>query len=174
MEDFATGKYFFRLVIDSNFFFFFTVPFLLVRIEASDLLVRFHIHELRLLIDTLLRAVLAARSEFASLRPRERVRNDAGNRVETVAFVFETRDGKHQTFGVGVAELAAALEDDVDRRMLDDLTAVHDRNVVRHFVDDAEVVRDEDDRRAGGRLQVVHQLQDLRLNRNVQSGVRPR
>ena len=39
-------------------------------------------------------------------------------------------------------------------------------------MDDAQVVRDEQDRGARLLFQVVHQLQDLRLNRHVQRGGR--
>ena len=49
------------------------------------------------------------------------------------------------------------------------LTAIHNDNVIRHFVDHAEIVRNKDYRRAVFALQVVHQTQNLRLNRNVES-----
>ena len=40
------------------------------------------------------------------------------------------------------------------------------------FGDHAEVVRDQDDRRAGPLLHLVHQLEDLGLNRDVERGRR--
>ena len=59
-----------------------------------------------------------------------------------------------------------------DVGLLDDLARVHDRDPVAHLGDDAEVVGDEDDRRAGLVAQVAHQVEDLRLDRHVERGRR--
>ena len=56
-----------------------------------------------------------------------------------------------------------------DRRDLLDLPAVHHRDAVARLGDHREVVRDQENRGAGApRLQLQHQVQDLRLNRHVQ------
>ena len=65
-----------------------------------------------------------------------------------------------------------SLEEGVDRRLLDDPAAVHDDDVVGELGDDAEVVRDHDDRHVELLLQLVHQAQDLRLRRHVERGRR--
>ena len=45
---------------------------------------------------------------------------------------------------------------------------VHDEDLVRDARDNAQVVRDEDDRHAKLRLESLHQLDDLRLNGDVE------
>src|SRR5881275_3043952 len=52
--------------------------------------------------------------------------------------------------------------------LLDDPAGVHDEDPVGDVGDDAEVVRDQDDRRAEVALQVLDQLQDLSLDRHVE------
>ena len=84
---------------------------------------------------------------------------------------IQTRDGHHQTLRVRMGEFAVG-DDRLRRRHLDHLSAVHDGNVVRHLRDNAEVVGDEQDGRSMLALEVVHQLQDLRLNGDVQRGGR--
>ena len=61
------------------------------------------------------------------------------------------------------------VEDLLRGAVLYDLARVHDRDTVRHIGDDAEVVGDEDDGELALRLQLVDQLQDLGLDRHVQS-----
>ena len=51
-----------------------------------------------------------------------------------------------------------------------DLAPVHHRNAIARFSHDGQIVGDEEDRSAGlPRLEVEHQLEDLRLNRHVES-----
>ena len=59
-----------------------------------------------------------------------------------------------------------------DRRALDDPAGVHHRDVVGDLGDHAEIVRDEDDRGAGLLAQRAHQVEDLRLDRDVERGGR--
>ncbi len=64
--------------------------------------------------------------------------------------------------------LLAVGENHRRRRLLHDLTAVHNHDVVRHLVDDAQIVGDEYNRSAVFSLKFVHQVQDLRLNGDVE------
>jgi len=50
------------------------------------------------------------------------------------------------------------------------LPAVHDDDGLARLGHDAQVVSDEDDRRVELALQVLHQLEDLRLDRHVEGG----
>ena len=59
-------------------------------------------------------------------------------------------------------------EQRLHRRLLDDLAAVHHGDAVRHLGDDAEVVGDQHDARAALGLQRAHQVEDLRLDRDVE------
>ena len=54
-------------------------------------------------------------------------------------------------------------EDLLRRALLDDAAGVHDDHIVRHFGDDAEVVRDEHDRGIDLILQIAQKVEDLRL-----------
>ena len=56
--------------------------------------------------------------------------------------------------------------------VLDFLAAIHDEHVVGDFGDDAEIVRDEDDRHAAGVAQLAEDFEDLGLDRDVERGGR--
>jgi hypothetical protein len=81
----------------------------------------------------------------------------------------ETRDGAEQAPGVrhlGVVEQIALLGP------LDDAARIHDDDLVGDVGDDAEVVGDQDHRRVEVLLQPPDQLDDLRLDRDVERGRR--
>jgi hypothetical protein len=59
-------------------------------------------------------------------------------------------------------------EDVLDGPLLRDLAGVHDDHVVAHLGDHAEVVRDEHDRHAELPLERQHEVEDLRLDRDVE------
>ena len=44
----------------------------------------------------------------------------------------------------------------------------HDNDIVRHFGDDAEIVRDEQNTHSKVRLQRIEKIEDLRLNRDIE------
>ena len=58
----------------------------------------------------------------------------------------------------------------VGRRDLDDHAEVHDGDPIRDVADDAEVVRDEHVRETELVLEVVEQIDHLRLDRDVERG----
>ncbi len=55
---------------------------------------------------------------------------------------------------------------------LDDLAEVHHRDLVGHLRHDAEIVRDQNDRRFKVLLQFDDQVQYLRLDRYIERGCR--
>jgi hypothetical protein len=63
-------------------------------------------------------------------------------------------------------------EDALGWSLLDDLARVHDRHSVGHLDQDRQVVRDEQHRQAELPLQPFEQLEDLRLDHDVQRGRR--
>jgi hypothetical protein len=67
---------------------------------------------------------------------------------------------------LGIAEQARR------RRELHDAPQVHDADAVGDVMDDREVVRDEEICEPESALQVAHQVQHLRLHRNVERGSR--
>ena len=79
------------------------------------------------------------------------------------------RLGRQQMAGVGVAR---AVEDLGHRPLLDQLAPGHHRDPLGEAAHDGEVVRDQQDRHAEPRLQLLQQLQDLRLDGDVEGGGR--
>ena len=63
-------------------------------------------------------------------------------------------------------------EDVLDRAGLHHPASVHDHYLGGHIGDDAEIVRDEQHRHAQLALQRADQLEDLRLDRDVERGGR--
>ncbi len=55
---------------------------------------------------------------------------------------------------------------------LDDLARVHYGDALRHLRDDAQVVRDEQDRHVALGLQLREQIEDLRLDGDIERGGR--
>ena len=53
-------------------------------------------------------------------------------------------------------------------RHLDDLTKIHNRDTVRHVLDDREIMTDEEQRQAKFPLQILKQIHDLRLDGDVE------
>ena len=60
------------------------------------------------------------------------------------------------------------VEDVLGAALFDDPARVHHGDPVAQLRDDAEIVRDEDDRQAARAPQIVEDCQHLRLNRNVE------
>ena len=79
------------------------------------------------------------------------------------------RDGMQQALGIGMARAGEQLP---DAGLLDDRPGIHHRHVVGHFRDHAHVVGDEQDRHAELSLQPAHQVEDLRLDGDVERGRR--
>src|SRR5215212_4711481 len=87
--------------------------------------------------------VRTAGMEAAAAGRAQKRRRLAGNLHEPLEVGVEPRERAEQAPGVGVVGPA---EDLLDRRLFRDLRRVHDEHVVCRLRDDAEVVRDHDDR----------------------------
>ena len=111
----------------------------------------------------------AARREPAALGQVDEVGHVARDDRELVLDRADHRDRADQALRVGMQR---APEQRHDVGLLDDLAGVHDRDPVAHLGDDAQVVGDEHDRRAGLVAQVAHEVEDLGLDRDVERGRR--
>ena len=78
---------------------------------------------------------------------------------------IERGRGGPQGQGIG---MQGARKEGFTRRLLNDQTQVHDRNLVAHVPDHAEIMRDEEVGQAQILLQPLHQIEDLRLDGHVQ------
>ena len=81
----------------------------------------------------------------------------------------QTGDTLQKALGIFMLRM---VEDLVTGTGLHDTTGIHDCNTVTHARHDTQVMGDHDDRHTQLVLQLHHQFQDLRLNRNVQCGSR--
>jgi hypothetical protein len=83
--------------------------------------------------------------------------------------VAQPRHRLEQPLGVRVVR---CREQPLDRRLLDHLAGVHHDDAPRDLGDHPEVVGDHHDRGAEALLEVGEQLEDLRLDRDVERGRR--
>src|SRR5690242_16696335 len=79
------------------------------------------------------------------------------------------RHRREQSLGVGMPR---ACEDLTLRRHLDNLAQIHHRNAVSDVLDDRQIMTDEEQREAELPLQILQQVDDLRLDRDVERGDR--
>ena len=64
--------------------------------------------------------------------------------------------------------MLGTIEQLPDRCPLDDLTGIHDRDVVAHLGDNTEVVRDQEDAHPQFFLEIAQEIENLRLNRDIE------
>ena len=95
----------------------------------------------------------------------ERIGDLAGDRRPALAGGLQVGDRVQQHARVGVLRSG---EDLVRRPQLREPAQVHDADPVGDVVDDGEVVGDEEVGQPELPLQVLHEVQDLRLHRDVQ------
>ena len=107
----------------------------------------------------------AARREAAALGLVVGAGHRALDGRQPLAIDVEPRDRAQKADRVGVLRIG---EQGRDRRAFDDLAGVHDDHLVGHLGDDAEIVGDDQDRHAQPLLQVGQQVEDLRLDGDVE------
>ncbi len=115
-----------------------------------------------------IRRVAAARVEGAARRRPRRI-GDLARKADARAGPPQAgighRHGGEQRLGVGVLRIG---EERRRRRFLDDAADIHHRDPVRDVLDDREVVRDEEIGEAELVLQVLEQVESLRLHRDIE------
>jgi hypothetical protein len=94
-------------------------------------------------------------------------RNVAGNGLETVRMAAERWDRSNQSACVG---MFGTLQNFVGGSEFDDLARIHDCDLIGDFCDEAQVVRDQEDRHAQAIFQIAQEVEDLRLDRDVERG----
>ena len=107
----------------------------------------------------------AARREAAALGLMVGAGHRALDGRQPLALAVEPRDRAQQAERVGLLRLG---EQRIDRRSFDDLAGVHHQHVVGHLGDHAEIVGDDQDRHAEPALQFLQQVEDLRLDGDVE------
>ena len=103
--------------------------------------------------------------ENAPARALQRAGNIAGNRRQGRVQILEIGQRVQQPLGIGMRRVA---EDLAHRACLDHTAQIHHRHLVGGLGDDAQIVGDEDDAHAELVHQVLHQVDHLGLDGDVQ------
>ena len=124
----------------------------------------------RLLCPAAIEHVGASGMESATARRIDRARHVAleDDRVADGSGLWH-RHGREQSLGVGMPRRGEYL---LSGPHLDDLAEIHDGDTMRHVLDDRQIVADEEQRKAELALQILQQVDDLRLDRDVERGDR--
>src|SRR5882672_499086 len=117
---------------------------------------------------TRLEAIRTARVERAARRQRAEHRHRAVDRLQPLSGA-PSRYGREEPACVGMPRIAENL---AHRTGFDDAPCVHHGHAIGCLCDDPEVVRDEQQREVERRLHVAQQVEDFRLNRDVERGGR--
>ena len=135
---------------------------------AGDLMAGSDLFQLGLGLLALLGAVGTAVAEQASGRGINEAGNFSVNHIEVVGLIgIGIGNGSHQSLGVGVS---CVIEDFFTVGYFHQVTQVHNANALGDMLDSRHAVGDEQIADAVLILQILHQVQDLSLNGNVQSG----
>ena len=107
-----------------------------------------------------------ARRENTSGRRVDEVRDTAGNKRQSLTAPVgrERRNAGQQTLGIRMERL---LEQPGQRSLLHQTPAVQHAHAVADAHDDAEIVRDEQDRQRQSVAKLLDEVENLRLNRHV-------
>ena len=120
----------------------------------------------RRVLQALLDGEAAARAEAAARGRIEQVGRRAVDGGELgAAPAIEPRHGREQAARI---RMHGPAEHALGRAALDQARGIHDVHAVGVARDDAEIVRDDDDGDAEAAREVLHQLQDLRLDGDVE------
>src|SRR5829696_8928246 len=141
------------------------------RVEARDEVARPDLPQLRELRTCDLVGARTTVGEHARLRQLSQRRDASRDFLQAAGHRGRARswNGAEEPDRVRVLRRREQL---VHGRLLDLASGVHHEHAVGNVGDDAEVVRDEDDRRPQARADVPHQVEDPRLDRHVEGGRR--
>ena len=133
--------------------------------KAAELLER------RLVLGADLLDERATVGEHAAGRRLADVRQEAGDRVQSAVILAHaaTRDTAEQSDRVRVARV---LQHGLDRALLDHAAGIEHAHALAHLRNHTEVVADEEHGRVKLALQVLDQIEHLRLDRRVEAGGR--
>src|SRR5205085_7262891 len=124
------------------------------------------LYEWRKLTVTDLLNVIATRSKRAAGFQMCDVGRQSGYLIQPALFRGWIRHRTEQAFGVRISRSSKELSGSC---LLEDLTGVHHDDVIRHAGDHAEVVSYQNHTRAGLLFELFDELEDLRLNCDVES-----
>ena len=137
---------------------------------AGDKVVRLHFNQLRVMDPARFVGVDAARGESALVR-KVNGRCNLPLQNNALCFVMDIRhrDGGEQRLGI---RMDGVFKQTLGGGFLHYTAQIHNSNVIREMVDHREVVGDENIGQPHFFLQALEQIQDLGLDRDIQSGNR--
>src|SRR5580704_88412 len=136
--------------------------------DAGDIVIRALVFERRLGLGAFGNGAGASRMKSASRGWIECARNRARNRLQPMVTVaIDAGNRFEQAARVRVERISEQLR---GRRLLHHSCRVENRHVVGVLGDDSEIVRDEDYGEAEATLQLADQIENLRLDRDVERG----
>src|ERR1700735_800083 len=136
--------------------------------DAGDIVIRALVFERRLGVGAFWNGAGASRMKSASGRRIECARNRARNRLQAMVTVaVDARNRFEQAARVGVERISEQLR---GRRLLHYARRVEDRHVVGVLGHDSEIVRDENYGEAEATLQLADQIENLRVDGDVERG----
>src|SRR5450830_1605335 len=124
-----------------------------------------HFLQYRRLLPAARHRMRAARMKMASRRRIQRAGNLALDRRKRLVARLQPRHFRQQGLGVWMVGMR---EQFVDRGALDDTTQIHDDQPIRHMLDHAEVMADEQISQSQLLAQIAEQVEDLRLDRDIE------
>src|SRR4029077_2032247 len=119
--------------------------------------------------DTNLACERTARRETAALREFAHVGKRAFDRRERFDLAIKPRNRGKESDRIWMLR---SLEQRIDRCVLDDFAGIHDRDFVAYLRNHPEIMRNQDNRRVRFPLEAAYQIEDLRLNGDVERSCR--
>src|SRR5258708_2975835 len=133
-------------------------------------LLRTCVHQLRILTQAPVERIVAARRKPTTSRPGQRIGHDPAYYLQLFCLRHPEQWYRvQQRFGIRMLRTPKHIR---SRAPLDHPTCIHHGDVVAHFGHDAEVVRDQNDRHPEPLTKLLDELEDLRLDRDVERGRR--
>ena len=126
-------------------------------------------HRPGIFVSTIFRAMLTPGMETAAGRKILRICDITRNGEERVSLFIQIGKRAKQPPGIGMDR---GLEYFPDGSIFNDSSGIHHRDALTQLGNNPQVMGNHKQRGIHLRLQFLHQLQDLRLNRNIQSGRR--
>ena len=136
--------------------------------DARDLVTRFELAQGRLREPAFIGRKIAARREAAAGRRVDQPWHDAGDGLQAGLAdgrLVDARDRADQALGIGMARIGEQLP---DRGFLHHLARIHHHDALRDLGDDAHGVGDQHDRHAEAGFHVLQEIEDLRLDRDIE------
>ena len=116
---------------------------------------------------TALRGIGTARPEATASRKLIQTWHNAVDHIELLLGFSHPGQSLQQSLGIGVQRIS---KQGSHIAVLHHHTGVHNQHIITHFGHYAQIMGDHHDRGVQGLFQCPHQIQDLRLDRNIQGG----